>query len=121
MRSKIEWDSSMLAFLQQHHKAKLSDLAEMLGMSTTTVRAKLIELGYERKRYPLCREWSNEEIEYLKVNYPISTIGDIADHMKVSPGTVSRKVKELGLTKSPDFDMRAYRNRYVKSYTHNEH
>ncbi len=121
MRNKIEWTPSMLTFLKLHHTEKLSDLAEMLGMSSTTVRSKLIELGFSRDRYPFARTWSEEEIAYLREHYPTGTIGDIADHFGVSPGTVSRKVKELGLQKSPEFDVRKYYHRYVKSYNHCDH
>ena len=65
-------------------------------------------MSYNRKN------WTEEEIEYLKEHYPMTSATDLADVFHCSSTTVSNKAKALGLKKSPDFDTHKYIGRYVK-------
>ncbi len=62
--------------------------------------------------------FTEQELEYIRLHYPFEPISDVADHLGVSPGTVSRNARLLGLEKDKSFDVGNYRNRYVSSYKH---
>ena len=64
------------------------------------------------------REWTEEELAYLRANYPTESAVDIADHLGLSSTTIRNKAVQLGIKKSPDYDKNRYRNRYVSNYKH---
>lgn len=62
--------------------------------------------------------FSEEEIEYIKREYPNGTAGDIADYLGVSRPVVERKAKELGLLHSDDWSPQKFMYRYIRNYPH---
>lgn len=60
--------------------------------------------------------WTDEELDYLRKEYPLGVISDIAEHIGVSDGVIRKKVEELGLKRSPDYSRSVYQNRWVKRY-----
>lgn len=59
-------------------------------------------------------EWTDEQLEYMRIHYPTETAGDIADVLGCSSTTVINLAHRLGLQKSPDFKASDYVNRYVQ-------
>lgn len=57
--------------------------------------------------------WNESKDAYLREHYPTGTLGDIADALDMCTGTVSRRVKELGLKKAPGWDRNAFYGRYT--------
>ena len=81
----------------------------------------MLSMGLETMPYRRNRhEWSQEEIDYLKANFSNSTAIDIADKLGMSNTSVSRKAKELGLVKAPEWKKSNYWRRYVNGYSGNE-
>lgn len=58
--------------------------------------------------------WEDEDLSYLKAHFPVEPAGDVADALGISYMSVSKKAKELGLRKSPDYNAASYTNRYVR-------
>lgn len=63
--------------------------------------------------------WTEEKLRYLREHFAAEPACDIADALGCSTYTVSKKARELGLTKSPDFRRTSYIGRYVKKQTTN--
>ena len=120
MSKKISWSKEMLSYLWEHREDTLDALSVALGVSTTTCRTKLIELGYVKGHRGNGSEykWAQEQLDYLIAHFPKEAGCDIAEHLGVSSSAVSKKAAELGLKKGPDYDYRKYLNRYVKNYAH---
>ena len=120
--TKIEWTKEMEAYLLSHYEVmSLYDMGMHLGISVPSVSKKLHLMGIMKDRGGKSRVWSEEELVYLREHYPFESMGDIADALKISPVMVRRKVLELGLKKSADYDPRKYYCRYVRSYKNNTH
>lgn len=62
-------------------------------------------------------DWTEERLQYLRDHYPTGTAEDIADVIGCSGDSVSRKARELGIRKSPDFKKSNFIGRYVKRGT----
>lgn len=60
--------------------------------------------------------FTEEMDNYLRVHYPVGTVLDIAEHFGISPGIVTRRVKELGLVRPEGWRKSLFRGRYVDSY-----
>lgn len=43
------------------------------------------------------REWTDEEIEYIRLNYIEKTLWEMGQHVGVAPCTVRNKLHEIGL------------------------
>lgn len=52
---------------------------------------------------PSCYYWSETMLGYLRRNFPTTTNQELAEWLGVSPSTVIRKARELGLYKDPDW------------------
>ena len=70
-------------------------------------------LYHESRRH----HWTESEIAYLRVHYADTACCDIADVLGVNASLLSKKAKELGLKKSPDFYHRM-QARFVRGYKH---
>lgn len=62
--------------------------------------------------------WTESKLQYLIEHYPTDTANDIADVIGCSDFSVSRKAKELGIRKSPDFKRWNFIGRYIKQKKH---
>lgn len=79
------------------------EIAEKLGFSTGTVQAKASQLGLKKrcawKNGKKIRDWTAEEVNYLKEYYPSNSTERIAEHLKRSKQGVYAKARELGIEK----------------------
>lgn len=118
--NKIVFSAEDERYLMEHYNEETYEqLARRFKCSAPTISNKLKELGL-RKHYKTCkREWSNEEIAYLKEHYPFMPACDIADYLGVSNTTVSNKARELGLKKSESYNPKDFLCRHVKIYKNN--
>ncbi len=112
------WSLADELFIEQHYKKMTYvELAEHFDVSTTCVRSKCHQMGCIRNQTgPSAREWSDEEIAYLREHFPVESATDLADHFGLSYTTVRLKAMELGLKKAPGYSPKQFRNRYVKDY-----
>lgn len=116
------WTESELEYIRANYRdMSLMDMGIHLGVSGPTVRTKLLSMGLktvsDRKNRKV---WTEEEISYLRENYPTMSAMDIAERFGVSNTTVSNKAKELGLKKSPEWSKTLYYRKYVNMYSGNE-
>lgn len=65
--------------------------------------------------------WTEEQVEYLREHWAQESLGDIAYYLRISPGVVRSKARELGLQKSEDWSKRRYFHRYVRHYKNNNY
>ena len=115
------WSKEEEAYLKEHHLDKTRwEIAEHIGVSVPTVTNKMLKMGLELENHASPkRVWSDEEIRFLKDNFAMMSAVDIADHLGLNSVLVSRKARELGLKKSPEWDRRQYYHRYVGRYKNN--
>jgi transposase len=71
------------------------ELSDHLGVSTSTIRYYIEKLNLEGKK----KEWTIEEIVFMKLNYPEIGCKKLAKIFDRSHHTVNRKLKEIGLKK----------------------
>ncbi len=60
--------------------------------------------------------WTEEMLNYIREHYPNEPASDIAEVLSVADTTVSNKAKEMGLKKSPTFNVHNYSGRYTHKY-----
>lgn len=66
--------------------------------------------------------FTEEEKEFIAKKYPTCAMCDIADYLGVSPGVISKYVKEAGLHRMSDWSPSRNYGRYIKNYKHdNKH
>ena len=90
------WTTQEIAQLKHWHK-KLSKrkIAEKLGRSTRSVKAKAEHLGLKKRQV-----WTPKNIAILKKYFPFETNSAVAKRIGTYPLSVSLKANELGLKKS---------------------
>ena len=114
---RFDWSDEEIACLTESFGIiSLDDIGRRLGVSSTTVRMKAIELGLEKKSSLRYCKWTDKQIEYLKENYPTEPLSDLSLAIGFSYGTIQRKAQELGLKRAEDYDRNAYNRRYTKKY-----
>ena len=65
--NKIVWSEEMESFLIHNYQTKTNlELAKHLGLNLTSVRHRLYQLGYRRMEMEY---WTDEQIEFLELNY----------------------------------------------------
>lgn len=118
---KLEWSDEDIEILKQNaDKLSFFDIGLMLGISSTSVRSKAIELGIAHSYgFNQGVVWTDEMVAYLRENYATTPVSDMADYLKVSPGTIDRKAEKLGLKKDKGAK-KVYVARYVQHYKNNE-
>ena len=94
----------------------LEEIGRAIGVSFTTVRLKAIALGLSIQSVRFKCKWSDEQLEWLKENYPTKPLCDLAQHIGYSIPTVQKKALELGLKRSDDYNKKKFYRRYVKDY-----
>ena len=65
--------------------------------------------------------WTEEQVGYLREHWAQDSLADIAYYLRISPGVVKSKARELGLQKSEDWSRRRYYNRYVRNYSNGKY
>ena len=114
---KYVWADGDVEYLVRNYGVlAMDDIGRHLGVSHTTVRLKAMELGLASSRKHHRCVWTQEQLDYLRRRYSVESDIDLAERIGFSPGTVTRMAQRLGLTKSRDYDSRAYRRRYVGTY-----
>ena len=114
---KLVWEQSDKdCLIENYHKMKLSELAKMLGISITSMVRKATELGLTRSSMTTKKFWKEEEIQYLKDNYPTMPLDDLREVLPYSVPTIARKARELGLKKDESYSRGSYTGRYVNRY-----
>lgn len=118
-RTKHIWTESEEEYILANYRdMSLMDMGVHLDVCGTTVRAKMISMGLETVHGRNNRKvWTEEELSFLKENFAMMSAADLADRFGVSCTTVSKKARELGLKKSPEWNKGLYNNRYVSSYS----
>ena len=114
---KLVWEQSDIdCLIENYHKMKLSELAKILGISITSMVKKATELGLTRSSMTTKKFWKEEEIQYLKDNYPTMPLDDLREVLPYSVPTIARKARELGLKKDENYSRGSYTGRYVNRY-----
>ena len=115
------WTESDLEYIRENYRdMTLMDMGIHIGVAGSTVRDKMLSMGLEPNHYRKNRRvWTEEEISFLKENFPTMSAIDLADKFGVSSTSVSTKAKELGLRKSPEWSKNLYYRRYVNRYSGN--
>ena len=114
-RTKHIWtDSEVEYILANYRDMTLMDMGIHIGVAGPTVRAKMLSMGLEPNHYRKNRKvWTDEEISFLRENFPTMSAMDIAEKLGISNTSVSTKARELGLKKSPEWSKTLYYRRYV--------
>ena len=116
---KVTLDKDKKAYLKRWYgKKTLDEIGEHIGLTAPTVKIKAIELGLHGKRVSTRITWTDEQLEYLKDNYPDMSLSDLSEHIGMSGPTIQRKALELGLKRSEEYDKSSFNRRYVKRYKH---
>ena len=101
MKARFQrWSDAESQLLQQLYETgvNMTDIAEQLGRSISSIRNKVFDLRLERKRWPTKKyEWTDEKIAFIKNNYGEITSYDIAEIIGVSPQMVRARARRLGL------------------------
>lgn len=114
---KLVWEQSDKdCLIENYHKMRLSELAKILGISITSMVKMAKELGLTRTPMTTKKSWEDEEIEYLKANYPNMPLDDLREVLPYSIPTIARKARELGLKKDENYSRGRYTGRYVNRY-----
>lgn len=118
MRRHI-WTAEELDYLKEHHSDTcLQQMSIDMGLSASTISTKLHSLGYPLRRHTGNRRvWSEEEIRILRETFADEAAVDIGDRLGVSAPCVLAKARELGLRKSPSFNVYRYHGRYTNRYS----
>lgn len=117
----VVWEQDDILYLNTHYLELCNEeMARHLGVSATTIGAKLRELGLSRPRWNPPHAWTGEELSYLMEHYPNEPTCDIAQHLRLSEGTVKKKADQMCLKKSPSYSKASYSGRYVRNYKHSE-
>ena len=114
---KYVWDDSEVEYLRNNiDEFSFEDIGMAIGVSSTTVRIKAIELGLVKSRSVRACRWSAEQIEFLRDNFPTRPFSDLEAHIGYSYGTILRKANELGLKRAEGYDKNGFRGRYTQKY-----
>jgi hypothetical protein len=77
-REKKEWDQETLQFLRDNYESLTNhELAKITGLGLTTCRTLLYSMGLKRMELEY---WTDEQVEMLKVCYPLVGDVEIADY-----------------------------------------
>lgn len=102
MCNKQQWTEEEIQFLEDNvGKLKMTEIAERLSRSYSSVNNKIIRLGLIDKP---CR-WTKEETQFLKDNIDTMRYEDIAKALNKSVDAVQGKTKRLNLTHSRDYEL----------------
>lgn len=97
---KWTWNDAEDAFLRRMYDAAIRgrshEIATRLRRPRWVVNRRAVALGLSR---PKDRPWSEEDSDYLEVNYHRSAMKVMAKHLGRSPTAVKLKAKRLGLRK----------------------
>lgn len=115
------WKEEEIALLKEN-KLPFNDIAMKLHISASVVCKKAKELGivHTRQFNGYCK-WSQEQIDYLKENYPTKPLIDLAEVIGFSAPTIRRKAQELGLKRAENYDVKNFIRRHVNAYSGNAH
>ena len=121
------WTEEQVSLLRRLYGTMLMpEIARRVGKSAKSIAQKSMKLGLthqeaiktyenEKGRRVILREgcktyWSPQMISTLRRLFPVTQNSEVAQMCGVSDSVMSRKARELGLKKNPD---------YVKEYTRN--
>lgn len=99
-----KWTNEEVDFLKENFQTMLhKELAEVLGRTEQSVRAKCFKLNLYKKEY----SWSEKELEFLKENYKNMTYREIGKILGRTLDAVKTRAEKMGLRKDfhyCDFD-----------------
>ena len=88
-------------YLYDHPHTTLSELARLLGRSTSQIRYALKQFGIQLKTPPT---FPKEEFTAYVLAHPDMSHSDLADVFKVSERTIYRHVKKYGIKPSRSYE-----------------
>jgi Mn-dependent DtxR family transcriptional regulator len=101
---KRKWAASEDDLLRKtYNKVSVDWLSETLGRTVNSIRIRAKRLGLTvRQPYPARRDWACPKTKgdaYIKQNYALCTIEELAAALGVSRATVSKRARLLGVRK----------------------
>lgn len=102
---KREWTESEIKYLiDNYHKTSNDELSKFLNRSEKSIRSKSAKLKLRKIEYipKDGRDWSESEIEFLIDKFSDTRNEDIANHLKRSMKSITKKAHSLYLKKSKD-------------------
>lgn len=84
--------------VDMYHDGKtFEDIAAVLNCTTSTVQRHVNRLGFTRPKLTHTREFTQEQIQFIKANHETMTIHAMADELGLNWTTVQNKMRDLGL------------------------
>lgn len=93
------WSQGELQYLYDNYREKsVAELSREMGRTPDSVKCKLQKLKMLNNSETFSRRnWTSEEVEYLKAHYPEQDISELSSVMGRSTDSVNQKLKRLGL------------------------
>ena len=109
------WSEDEITFLRSNYeKLSVSDIADTLGRAYSSVCMKAKKMGISKPRETTSKNWTFEEIQYLKDNYIVSTSSELGHYLGRSKASVDRKLCSLGFRKMDTVDYFKVRGEFEK-------
>ena len=92
------WNRTEDDFIKiNHDKMNIEEIAQRLGRTEASIRNRIYKLNPNKGTYGRHKNWTKEDIDYLKKNYSEMTNKDIGKALNRSEGAVSNKAFNLSL------------------------
>lgn len=101
--------------MQRNSKSYISKLQPNGIRYNADTGRKILKQGYSRKIY-----WDGNMLSVLRRYFPNTRNEEVAEMLGVSPRTVVRKARELGIYKDPDFCKDMSRQAALLAYSKNK-
>jgi len=93
-------------------KCYLGELSKILNRTEDAILTKAYKMGLDYTK--IVREFSDEEIEYIKKNYGKIAVTDMARELKVGRGAIENQAKKLNLPKLGNNPYKLWTDKNIK-------